>query len=183
MLLEESHTVPQVIALYRYPVQGLHTRSVQAMTILPGGRVAGDRVLHFRFADAPVADDAWCRKSHGVVLANTPAWRGYTCATMHTRVGCVWRREAQLLADEALDAAGRARLVGALTSYVQSLAENPLTDHPERLPVKLVVMVSPALSGQTWQGRPPCTAVRAWRPRASPSARLRSTKCAFGTTS
>jgi uncharacterized protein len=137
-LLEESHTVPQVIALYRYPVKGFTPEVCKQLTILPGGRVAGDRVLHFRFADAPVADDEWCRKYHGVVLANTPG-----LARLHVHYDAHVRRlrmeaGAQVLADEALDAAGRARLVGALTSYVQSLADNPLQDHPERLPVKLV---------------------------------------------
>src|SRR5215218_2571805 len=64
--------MPKVIALYRYPVKGFTPESMEHITVLPGGRVAGDRVLNFRFADAPVADTAWCRKYHGVVLANTP---------------------------------------------------------------------------------------------------------------
>jgi uncharacterized protein len=137
-LLEESHIMPKVIALYRYPIKGFTPEVCQQLTILPGGRVAGDRVLNFRFADAPVADAAWCRKSHGVVLANTPG-----LARLHVRYDAHTRRlrmevGAQLLVDEALDAPGRARLVTALTYYVQSLAENPLKDHPERLPVKLV---------------------------------------------
>lgn len=130
--------MPKVIALYRYPVKGFTPEVCKRLTIVPGGRVAGDRVLNFRFADAPVADGAWCRKSHSVVLANTPG-----LARLHVRYDAHARRlrmeaGAQLLADEALDAAGRARLVAALTDYVQSLAENPLKDHPERLPVKLV---------------------------------------------
>jgi len=137
-LLEESHTMPTVIALYRYPVKGLTPEVCTQLTILPGGRVAGDRVLTFRFADAPVADDAWCRKSHGVVLANTPG-----LARLHVRYDAHARRlrleaGAHVLADEALDVAGRTRLAAALTSYVQALADNPLTEHPERLPVKLV---------------------------------------------
>ena len=64
--------MPKVIALYRYPVKGFTPEPMERITVLPGGRVAGDRVLNFRFADAPVADTAWCRKYHGVVLANTP---------------------------------------------------------------------------------------------------------------
>src|SRR5262249_42861189 len=137
-LLEESHIMPKVIALYRYPIKGFTPEVCQQLTILPGGRVAGDRVLNFRFADAPVADAAWCRKSHGVVLANTPG-----LARLHVRYDAHTRRlpmevGAQLLVDAALDAPGRARLVTALTYYVQSLVENPLKDHPERLPVKLV---------------------------------------------
>lgn len=62
----------EVVALYRYPVKGFTPEPCERITVLPGGRVAGDRVLNFRFADAPVADTLWCRKTHGVVLANTP---------------------------------------------------------------------------------------------------------------
>jgi len=64
--------MPKVVALYRYPRKRFYAGTGGAITVLPGGRVAGDRVLNFRFADAPAADTAWCRKYHGVVLANTP---------------------------------------------------------------------------------------------------------------
>lgn len=127
-----------VTALFRYPVKGFTPESVDRITVLPGGRVAGDRVLNFRFADAPVADTAWCRKYHGVVLANTPG-----LARMRVRFDERAQRLTMLLdgrpmADEGLDGRGRERLVEALTSYVQSLEENPLRGHPERLPLKLV---------------------------------------------
>lgn len=130
--------MPNVVALYRYPLKGFTPERRERLTVLPGGRIAGDRVLNFRFADAPVADTAWCRKYHGTVLANTP---GLACLNVHfdevenrlrIALGNV------VLADEALDDAGRRRLVAALTQYVQSLDENPLNDHPERLPLKLV---------------------------------------------
>ena len=62
-------SMPKVVALYRYPVKGFTPERVQQITVLPGGRVAGDRVLNFRFADAPVANTAWCRKYH-VIKAN-----------------------------------------------------------------------------------------------------------------
>ena len=82
-------------------------------------------------ANGAASITAWCSRIRR-------ALRGFTCATTHTRAGLRMEAGAQLLADEALDAAGRSRLVVALTYYVQSLAENPLKDHPERLPVKLV---------------------------------------------
>jgi len=127
-----------VTALFRYPVKGFTPEPVERITVLPGGRVAGDRVLNFRFADAPVADTAWCRKYHGVVLANTPG-----LARLQVRFDDRTRRlamvcDGRVLADEALDDDGRQRLVEALTGYVQSLDENPLRSHPERLPLKLV---------------------------------------------
>jgi len=127
-----------VTALFRYPLKGFTPEPVDRITVLPGGRVAGDRVLNFRFADAPVADTAWCRKYHGVVVANTP---GLT--RMQVRFDAGAQRlsmmvDGRTLADEALDGPGRQRLVEALTGYVQSLEENPLRAHPERLPLKLV---------------------------------------------
>ncbi len=130
--------MPKVSALYRYPVKGFTPESVERIVVLPGGRVAGDRVLNFRFADAPVADSAWCRKYHGVVLANTPG-----LARLHVEFDDHLQRlkisfEKQVLANDSLDEAGRQRLVDAITGYVMSLAENPLQGQPARLPLKLV---------------------------------------------
>ena len=130
--------MPHVVALYRYPVKGFTAQRCERITVLPGGRVAGDRVLNFRFADAPVADTAWCRKYHGVVLANTPG-----LARLNLRFDDNAQRlrityEEHILADERLDEAGRQRLVDAVTGYVLSLAENPLKGQPSRLPLKLV---------------------------------------------
>jgi uncharacterized protein YcbX len=130
--------VPKVVALYRYPLKGFTPEPCQQLSVLPGGRVAGDRVLNFRFADAPVADTAWCRKYHGVVLANTPG-----LARLQVRFDEAGNRLRiasgnTVLADETLNDAGRQRLVAALTQYVQSLDDNPLKDHPERVPLKLV---------------------------------------------
>ena len=127
-----------VTALYRYPVKGFTPEKVDAITVLPGGRVTGDRVLNFRFADAPVGDTEWCRKYHGVVLANTPGLARLAVrfeeATRTLSVHC----EGRPLAEGALDDAGRRLLVAAVTDYVLSLDENPLRGHPERLPLKLV---------------------------------------------
>ena len=50
--------MPHVAALYRYPVKGFTPEMPASLTITDGGRVAGDRVLGFRFADTPEADDA-----------------------------------------------------------------------------------------------------------------------------
>jgi uncharacterized protein YcbX len=130
--------MPKVTALYRYPVKGFTPQSVERMHVLPGGRVAGDRVLNFRFADAPVADDAWCRKYHGVVLVNTPGLARLKLVfdehAQHLRISI----ENQILAEDDLSAAGRRRLADALTGYVLSLDENPLKGQPARLPLKLV---------------------------------------------
>lgn len=128
----------KVRALYRYPVKGLTPEPVETLMVLPGGRVAGDRVLNFRFADAPVGDAEWCRKYHGVVLANTPGLARLTVSFDDLKGRLVIRLGQDVLADDSLDDPGRARLAAALTAYVERLPENPLRDQPQRRPIKLV---------------------------------------------
>ena len=42
------------------------------------------------------------------------------------------------MVDEALNPEGRRRIAAALASYVLKLDENPLTAHPERLPLRVI---------------------------------------------
>ena len=130
--------MPRVAALYRYPVKGFTPEPVEHLTVLPGGRAAGDRVLNFRFADAPVADTAWCRKYHGVVLANTPGLARLNVGFDERGQQLTICAENRVLADASLDEAGRRRLADAITGYVLSLDDNPLRGQPGRLPLKLV---------------------------------------------
>jgi uncharacterized protein YcbX len=128
----------RVTALYRYPVKGFTPEPVDRIIVLPGGRVAGDRVLNFRFADAPVSDTDWCRKYHGVVLANTPGLARLSVRFDASAQTLAIRTGNRTLAEGTLDDAGRRRLVDAITDYVLSLDENPLRGHSEHLPLKLV---------------------------------------------
>lgn len=130
--------MPRVVALYRYPLKGFTPEHCTALTVLPEGRVAGDRVLALRFANAPVADDQWCRKYEGVVLANTPGLARLATQFDHRRLRLRISLGDQVLADEGLDEAGRKRMVEALTAYVLELSEHPLRNHPDRLPLKLI---------------------------------------------
>ena len=43
-----------------------------------------------------------------------------------------------MLVDEALNPEGRQRIGAVLTDYVLKLGENPLTGHPERLPLRVI---------------------------------------------
>lgn len=133
-----STAVPKVVALYRYPLKGFTPQACERIRVLPGGRVAGDRVLNFRFADAPARDDEWCRKQNGVVLVNTPGLARLQVAFDEQAQRLRISHEKQILAEADLSEAGRQRLVDAITGYVLSLAENPLTGQPARLPLKLV---------------------------------------------
>ena len=128
----------RVVALYRYPVKSLTAEARDSLTITPEGRVAGDRVLGFRFADTAEADDAWSSKHGMLALVNTPGLArlrlSFDDGAQRLRIDL----DGAPFADEALDDAGRARLCAALAEYAGGLEESGLRDHPERLPLRLV---------------------------------------------
>jgi uncharacterized protein YcbX len=130
--------MPRIVALYRYPLKGFTPEPVHSLTILPDGRAAGDRVLNLRFADVPVADTDWCRKYNGVVLANTPGLARLQTHYDHHSLRLRIMLGERVLADDTVNGPGRQRIVEALTGYVLGLDDNPLKDHPGRLPLKLV---------------------------------------------
>lgn len=130
--------MPRVIALYRYPVKGFTPEQCDSLTILDEGRVAGDRVLAFRFADSAAPDAAWSRKHDCVVLMNTPGLARLDVRFDHRALRLCIGLDGSVLADEALDDAGRRRLAAAIERYVLGLPENPLSGHPQRLPLRLV---------------------------------------------
>ena len=130
--------MPRVAALYRHPVKGFTPEPRESLTILPSGRVAGDRVLGVRFADTPAADDAWSPKPGMLVLMNTPG-----LARLETRFDEQARRlrirlDGETLVDETLTPDGRQRIAAALERFALGLDENPLAGHPERLPLRVV---------------------------------------------
>ena len=130
--------MPEVVALYRYPVKSFTPEECETLTVLDEGRIAGDRVLGIRFADTQAADDAWSRKTGMVALVNTPG-----LARLHLRFEqkalrlCISLASA-VLVDEVLNNEGRNRLAAAVADYVLQLDENPLSGHPERLPLRVV---------------------------------------------
>lgn len=128
----------RVAALYRYPVKGFTPEPCDALTVLGEGRIAGDRVLSFRFADSPVRDADWVRKYDCVVLANTPGLARLQVNLDHREMRLRIALDGAVLVQAALDDAGRKRLSTAMAAYVLQLPENPLRGHPERLPLRLV---------------------------------------------
>jgi len=130
--------MPRVTALYRYPVKGFAPEACEALTILPEGRVAGDRVLGFRFASSPAPDEAWSTKHEFVALVNTPGLARLDLAFDEAALRLRLSRAGTVLADAALDPEGRRCLAAALADYVLGWSENPLSAHPERLPLRLV---------------------------------------------
>jgi uncharacterized protein len=128
----------RVVGLYRYPLKGFTPEECATLTVLAEGRIAGDRVLGLRFADTEAPDDAWSRKHGMVALINTPGLAplrvAFDANTSRLRI----EFKASILADEVLNAEGRRRISAVLADYVLELAENPLTGHPERLPLRLI---------------------------------------------
>jgi uncharacterized protein YcbX len=127
-----------VRALYRYPVKGFTPESCDRLTVLPEGRIAGDRVLAFRFADTPAPDDTWSKKYGHAVLVNTPALArlraAYDASARRLRI----ELDGTVLADEALDRNGRERLAQAVQRYVLGVEVSPLAGRSERLPLRLI---------------------------------------------
>jgi uncharacterized protein YcbX len=130
--------MPRVVSLYRYPVKGFTPEACETLTVLPEGRVSGDRALAFRFADSTLPPSAWSKKYGFAVLVNTPALARLSVRFDQTNRRLRISLDGDVLADEALDDAGRERLCAAVESYVLDLPENPLTGHPERVPLRLI---------------------------------------------
>ena len=130
--------MPHVVALYRYPIKGFTPEACDTLTVLDEGRIAGDRVFGVRFADTEAADDAWSRKSGMVALINTPGLARLKVKfdeksfRLHISLG------TSVLVDELLNPEGRRRIGAMLAGYVLELDVNPLTDHPERLPLRVI---------------------------------------------
>jgi uncharacterized protein YcbX len=128
----------RVVALYRYPLKGFTPEECDTLTVLGEGRIAGDRVLGIRFADTEAPDHAWSRKHGMLALINTPGLARLRvtfdskASRLHVSLG------ASLLIDEDLNPEGRRRISAALADYVLKLDENPLTSHPERLPLRVI---------------------------------------------
>ena len=127
-----------VTALYRYPVKGFTPEECETLTVLDEARVAGDRVLGIRFADTEAADDVWSRKHGMVALINTPGLARLRVTFNAEALRLRLSFENAVLADEALTPTGRRRIGAVLADYVLKLDENPLADHPERLPLRVV---------------------------------------------
>ena len=130
--------MPHVVALYRYPVKGFTPEKCDSLTVLDEGRIAGDRVLGVRFADTEAADDVWSRKSGMLALINTPGLARLAVRfdqksfRLHVSLG------TSVLFDEPLNSQGRERVAAVLAGYVTKLDVNPLTDHPERMPLRVI---------------------------------------------
>ena len=130
--------MPHVVALYRYPLKGFTPEDCETLTVLDEGRIAGDRVLGVRFADTDVPDEVWSRKHGMLALINTPGLARlrvtFDAKTLRLQI----TDDTLVLADQLLNPDGRRRIADVLADYVIKLEGNPLTNHPERLPLRVI---------------------------------------------
>lgn len=130
-----------VVSLTRYPVKGFTAEACESLTVQPDGRIAGDRVLAFRFARAAAPDvrdglEHW-PKAKGLSLQDFPAIAAlrlsYDEAALRVRV----ELDGAVLVEDGLEEAGRARIVEAVTDYALSTPEGARLKGPGRLPLVL----------------------------------------------
>ncbi|MGB3376645.1 MAG: MOSC N-terminal beta barrel domain-containing protein [Microbacterium sp.] len=134
--------MPRVAALYRYPIKGFTPERHDELTVQPDGRVAGDRVLAFRFADAAEPEqrdglDYW-PKSKGLALESFPSLAALRVAYDHDSRRVRITHDDSLLVDAVLDAEGRAELTEIVTAFVLDSPEWKQLQRPGRLPLVLV---------------------------------------------
>lgn len=134
--------MPHVCALYRYPVKGFTPEPVDELVVQADGRIAGDRVLAFRFASAVEPEsrdglDYW-PKSRGLALMTFPSLARLRVRFDHEALRVEVREGDAVLADEGLDEAGRRRLEEAVTAFVAASPDARLLDDEGVLPLRLV---------------------------------------------
>ncbi len=129
----------KVVELYRHPVKSFTPERRDQLHVI-GGKVQGDRVLGFRFADQGAPDDwGWRRKINFVALSNTP---GMSLLELNfndeSRILSL-NYGGELFAEGSIDSEeDRFDLSDAVGEYVTSLDINPLVNHPERIPLNLI---------------------------------------------
>lgn len=132
--------MPTVSALYRYPVKGFTPEPREQLTIGPDGRVAGDRVLAFRFASAVEPEDyeglPYWPKRRGLSLMGFAS-----LARLRLRLddGVLHiADDGELLVEAGLDEAGRALIAERLTRWLRTTSQTHLLDRPGVEPLVLV---------------------------------------------
>jgi uncharacterized protein YcbX len=130
--------MPRVVALYRYPVKGFTPETCDSLSVLDEGRIVGDRVLGFRFANSGVMDDDWSNKHQFIALVNTPGIARLQLQFDHRTLRLCISQKGTVWVNETLDEQGRKNIAAAIEHYVLKLDENPVSSHPDRLPLRLV---------------------------------------------
>lgn len=134
--------MPTVSALYRYPVKGFTPEQREELVVQEDGRVAGDRVLAFRFAEhaQPQEQDGldYWPKNRGLALMDFPSLArirlDFDDASLRVRL----RDGERVLAEAGIDARGRAELEQAVTAFVAASSDARRLTGEGVLPLRLV---------------------------------------------
>jgi uncharacterized protein YcbX len=131
--------MPKVVELFRHPVKSFTSERLDELRFVDG-RVVGDRVLAFRFADEGAVEDwTWQTKNNYVALANTPGMALLELSFSDESRVLSLKYHGELFAEGSIDSEeDRFDLCEVIGEYVTSLDTNPLVGHPERVPLKLV---------------------------------------------
>lgn len=167
--------MPHVVALYRHPIKGFTPESVGSLTVQADGRVAGDRVLAFRFADAATPEERdglehW-PKAKGLALQDFPALAALRTHYDDARARVRIEHDGAEIADAGLDGDGRAELTDAVTAFVRATREGRRLERPGRLPSCWSVTARPRASRTEPEATFLCTAAAARRHWAKRSER------------
>ena len=134
--------MPHVAALARYPVKGFTPEPLAVLDVQADGRVVGDRVLAFRFADAvaPEDDDGldYWPKSRGLALQDFPSLAAlrvdYDREALRLRIS----HEEATLVEAGLDPDGRNALEDAVTTFLLDSDDARRLRRPGRMPLSLL---------------------------------------------
>ncbi|WOF21466.1 MOSC domain-containing protein [Microbacterium betulae] len=134
--------MPRVSALYRHPVKGFTPEETRELTVQADGRVAGDRVLAFRFSDAAVPEDRdgldhW-PKSKGLSLMDFPSLARLKLDYDHDARRLRLSLDGAVVIEAGLDAAGRDELVAHVTEFLRGTTDGRRLERAGRLPLALV---------------------------------------------
>lgn len=132
--------VTRVASLYRYPIKGFAPEQCDSLDVQPDGRIAGDRVLAFRYASATEPEDDggldhW-PKGGGLCVRDYPALNRLTLDYTAERVRL--SSSAGLLVEAGLDDGGRSQLVSAVTDYLLETPDGARLARAGHLPLSLV---------------------------------------------
>ena len=128
----------RVAALFRYPVKGFTGEACPSLEVLPGGRIAGDRVLGLRFNASTTADDVWSTKVEFAALVNTPALASLRVEFDHETQRLRVHQAGEVLLDDVLDAAGRGRFAAAIERFLSNSGERRDASRDDRFPLRVV---------------------------------------------
>ena len=134
--------MPHVAALYRYPIKGFTPEPREELLVQADGRIAGDRVLAFRFADAAEPQDRdghdYWPKSRGLSLMDFPSLARLRLA-FDDATGVVRLSEGnELVAEEPLDDDGRRALEEVAASFLTDTHDARRLKGDGVLPLRLV---------------------------------------------